>query len=125
VSVQIAERHVGQRTMDPAAQTELMVLLKATGFAVLAPDAAAGPADVTLKGEGLSELLGRRGELVSVRARVEVQAVDRRTGRVLAVDRQTAVVVDLAEQLAGKAALEQAAAAIAERMLPKLVRKKG
>jgi len=125
VTIQIAERHVGQRTMDPAAQTELMALLKATGFTVLTADAAAGPADVLLRGEGMSELLGRRGELVSVRARVEVQAVDRVSGRVLAVDRQTTVVVDLAEQLAGKAALEQAAAGIAERLLPKLVRKKG
>ena len=38
------------------------------------------------------------------------------------VDRQTAVVVDLSEQLAGKAALQEAAAVIAERLLPKLVK---
>ena len=41
----------------------------------------------------------------------------------LATDRQTAVVVDLTEQIAGKAALQKAAAEIAERMLPKLVTK--
>jgi hypothetical protein len=38
------------------------------------------------------------------------------------MDRQTAVAVDLSEQLAGKAALQEAAAVLAERMLPKLVR---
>jgi len=39
------------------------------------------------------------------------------------VDRQTALVVDLTEQLAGKAALQEAAARLAERLLPKLVTK--
>jgi hypothetical protein len=51
-----------------------------------------------------------------------VKAVDAETGRVLAVERQTAVAVDLNEQIAGKAALQQASAAIAERLLPKLTR---
>ena len=61
---------------------------------------------------------------MSVRARVEVKAVDRKTGRVLAADRQTVRAVDLSEQVAGKAALQEAAADIAERLLPKLVRPK-
>ena len=47
--------------------------------------------------------------------------MDRATGKVLAADRQTAVVVDLNEQIAGKLALQDAAAQIARRMLPKLV----
>ena len=64
----------------------------------------------------------RRGNLVSVKARVELKAVDRKTGQVLAVDRETAVEVDLTEQIAGKKALQTAAAAIAERLLPKLVK---
>jgi ribosomal protein L14 len=59
--------------------------------------------------------------MVSVRARVEVKVVDRKTGRVIAVDRQTALVVDLSEQVAGKAALQAAAADLAERLLPKIV----
>ena len=36
--------------------------------------------------------------------------MDRQTGKVLAVDRQTVVVVDLSEQIAGKTALQLAAA---------------
>jgi hypothetical protein len=49
--------------------------------------------------------------------------VDRRTDEVIAIDRQVAVEVDLTEQIAGKKALQKAAAAIAERLLPKLVGK--
>jgi hypothetical protein len=74
-----------------------------------------------ITGEGLSEFAGRHGALVTVKARVESKAIDRKTNKVLAVDRQTAVTVDLSEQFAGKAAL-QAAAAMAERVLPKLIR---
>jgi hypothetical protein len=52
---------------------------------------------------------------------VELKAVDRQTGKVIAVDRQTVLAVDLSEQIAGKAALQAAAADLAERMLPKIV----
>jgi len=124
VIVKISERHVGQATIDPAAETEITLFCKDSGFDVIDP--AAGmekQADIIIKGEGFSEFAGRRGNLISVKARVEVKAVDRVTGRVVAVDRQTAVAVDLVEQIAGKAALQKAAATIAERMLPKLVTK--
>ena len=57
---------------------------------------------------------------------MEVKAVDTATGAVLAADRQVAVAVDLAEQLAGKAALQDAAGEIAFRLLPKIaIPKKG
>jgi len=127
VWVNIAERHVGQPTVDPAAQTELTHLLVETGFAVIDPkEGSRAKADVLLEGEGFSELGGRIGPLVSVKARVEVKALDRASGKVLAADRQTTVVVDLNEQIAGKAALEKAAADIAKRLLPKIAaREKG
>jgi curli biogenesis system outer membrane secretion channel CsgG len=122
VTVHITERHVGQATIDPAAETETTMLCRETGFTVL--DAAdASKADVRLDGEGFSEFGMRRGNLISVKARVEIKAVDRRTGEILAVDHETAVEVDLTEQIAGKKALQTAAARIAERMLPKLTAK--
>jgi len=122
--VQIGERHLGGARIDPAAQTEVMYFAKETGFTVIDPEEGLkGEADVLIRGEGLSETASRQGNLVAVKARVEVRAVERRTDRVLAVDRQTALVVDLTEQLAGKAALQEAAARLAERLLPKLVTK--
>jgi hypothetical protein len=122
--VSIQERHVGQATIDPAAETELSLFAKHVDFPVLDPDSATRKdADIVISGEGFSEFAMRRGNMVSVKARLEIKAVDRKTDKVIAIDRQTAVVVDLSEQVAGKAALQEAAAQIAERMLPKLVKK--
>jgi hypothetical protein len=58
-----------------------------------------------------------------VKARLEVKAIDRASGEVIAVERQTRVAVDLSEQIAAKTALQEAAADIAERLLPKLVKR--
>ncbi len=122
VWIDLPERHVGQTTLDPAAATELALLCTELGFEVI--DRKEGDrkdADVLLLGEGFSQFASRHGNLISVKARVELNAVDRATGRVLAVDRQVAVSVDLAEQVAGKSALQNAAASIAARLLPKIV----
>lgn len=123
VAINVRERHVGQATIDPAAETELILFCKETGFDVLDKTADAKKADVVMEGEGFSEFAMRHGNLVSVKARLEVKAVDRQTDKVIATDRQTAVVVDLTEQIAGKSALQKAAADIAERLLPKLINK--
>lgn len=121
VFVSIPEQHVGRPVNDPAAETEFIAFCKALEFDVI--DSQRGnksQADVVISGEGISELATRHGDFVSVKARVEVKAVDRETGKVLAVDRQTVIGVGLAEMLAGKTALQTATAQIAERLLPKL-----
>jgi curli production assembly/transport component CsgG len=122
VSVSIAERHVSQATIDPAAETEITKFCSETGFTIFdSKSAASKKADISIVGEGFSEFAARRKNIVSVKARLEVKAIDNRTGKIIDIDRETVVEVDLTEQIAGKKALQSAAAKIAERMLPKLV----
>ena len=122
VWIDVTERHVGQATIDPAAETELGLMCKEQGFEVIdRKEGSKNDADVLLTGEGFSQFAARHGNLISVKARLELKALDRKSGRVLAVDRQVSVEVDLAEQIAGKTALQEAAAIIAGRVLPKIV----
>jgi len=121
VKVTIEERHVGQATIDPAAETEMAKYCRETGFTVIDADSKRNNVDVLIKGEGFSEFASRRGDLISVKARVEIKAIDASSQEVIAIDREVAVAVDLTEQLAGKTALQAAAAQIAQRMLPDLV----
>ena len=123
VQVRIPESHIGQATIDPAAETEVVLFCKETGFEVLdAKQRGNNKADVLLQGEAFSEFATRHGNLISVKARLELKAIDRSSGKVLAVDRQTSVAVDLTEHIAAKTALQQAGAAVAERLLPKIAR---
>lgn len=122
VWIDVTERHVGQATIDPASETELALICKETGFDVIdREEGNRNDADVLLIGEGFSQFAARHGNLISVKARLELKALDRKTGKVLAIDRQVSVDVDLAEQIAGKSALQNAAATIAGRLLPKIV----
>jgi TolB-like protein len=122
IIIDSARPGVRRAPLDPAAETEVILFCKELGFEVIDPKAGnKQEADILLYGEGFSEFATRHGELVSVKARLELKAVDRATSRVIAADRQTAVVVDLMEQIAGKTALQEAAAEILDRLLPKIV----
>lgn len=118
LSIQITEQHIGQAAIDPAAETEFQKMAVASGFTVVEPGAEAEKL-VRVIGEGFSEFAHRRGNLISVKARVEIKVLDA-NGKVLAVDRQTRVAVDLSEQMAAKQALQDAAADLAERMLTEM-----
>lgn len=110
--IKIPEEHLSRPVLDPAAETEIGLILGQAGFPLLDnPNA-----DYRIEGEAFSELGMRRGNLVSCRARVEVKVIERSTGRILAMDRQTEVAVDLAESVAAKNALQIAAAKLAERI---------
>ena len=122
LAVQVQEEHVGRQTLDPAVETELVKIAREAGFEVVDPDREnIGDAKVLIKGEGVSEFATSRGDLVSVKARLELKAVNPETDRVITSDRQTEVVVDLSEQIAAKKALQEAAAKLASRILPKIV----
>ncbi len=118
VFVHLPERHYGAPVNDPAAETEFMKILQETGFTVAPSEA---KADVVISGEAFSAAAGRKANLIIARARIEIKAVQSSSGRVLSVDRETGVAVDLAEQTAGKTALQSTAETLALRALPKLV----
>jgi hypothetical protein len=121
VSVKIPEMHIGQRVIDPAAQTELSLILQQCGF-TLVDDKSSTKPDIEITGEAFSELGMRKGNLQSCRARIEITARTRATGDIITVDRQTSVAVDLAEHVAAKTALQNGAGDLAERLLPKLAK---
>jgi hypothetical protein len=119
VVIMITEQHLGRPVIDPAAQTELTLLLREIGFEVVTPEAAASRADVVaITGEAFSEFGLRRGNLVSCRSRIEINV--KASGKIIAVDRQRDVAVDIAEHSAGKRALETGALKLADRLVPQL-----
>jgi hypothetical protein len=119
VSVKISEQHYGPHIIDPAAQTELSVILQQCGF-MLVDDNSTNKPTIEISGEAFSAYGMQKGSLISCKSRIEIKARDRETGNILVVDRQTSVGVDIAEQTAAKTALENAADALAERVIPKL-----
>ena len=120
VSVKIGERHFGQPVIDPAAETELGLILKECGF-TLVDDKSPRKADIEITGDAFSAFGLRKGNLISCKSRIELKA-QTRSGEIIAVDRQTSVAVDITEQTAAKTALQQAAAELAERLAPKLAK---
>jgi hypothetical protein len=120
VVVKFSEHHYGPHIIDPAAETELTILLQQCGFKVADGDAKEKP-DVEISGEAFSAYGMQKGNLISCKSRIEIKVSEVATGKLLFVDRQTSVGVDIAEQTAAKTALENATDTLAERLLPKLV----
>jgi hypothetical protein len=120
VSVRIPEQHFGRPVIDPAAETELGLILKECGFTVVDEKSKAKP-DYTIEGEAFSERSLQRGNLIACKARLEVKVRRTADGEIVAVDRQVGRAVDLAEHIAAKSALQEAARTIAERVVTKAV----
>lgn len=123
ITVHVAETHVAAvraAGIDPAVETEIRQLLTDCGFTVIVGDekeeAAAG-VTVAVEGEAFSEFSARIGNLVSCSARVEIKVKDVKTGQLLISDRESTRGVDLAENTAGKTALQKAGRTLGIRML--------
>ncbi len=126
---------------DPAVETELKMLLinagadvrdvKDNALADWVEQYAAGgnPAwprtlegvNVIIVGEAFSESAGSMGDLRLASARVEINAIARKDGRIVHADRATTRAVDLADEIAGKTALQKGGRIIGERLLRYLV----
>jgi hypothetical protein len=119
VSIKLAERHFGQPVIDPAAETELASILQKAGFTILDDKSEKKP-DIEITGEAFSAYGMRKGNLISCRSRIEIKAREREGGKILSQDSQMSVGVDIAEQTAAKASLQNAALELAERLVPKL-----
>jgi len=122
VMVAISERDYTQPSMDPSAQTEIIMQLQALGFQIIDSQQSHKKADILISGEAFSELGARHGDLVSSRGRIEVKVARTSTHELLWTDRETQVAVDLGNRTAGKAALEKAAQRLIERLLPRLTK---
>ncbi|PCJ58606.1 MAG: curli assembly protein CsgG [Planctomycetota bacterium] len=120
--ISIVEKHIGKSVIDPAAETEMIFIYKAIGGVTLdAKEGKKEDAEIFIKGEGFSEFARKTGKLISVKARLEVKVLDK-NGKIIAIDRETVWAVDLTETIAGKTALQEAAAIIASRLLIKLAK---
>lgn len=121
VSISIPEVSLNRATLDPAAETEIAFLLQSLGFEIIDPLASNRSPDVEITGEAFSEFGLRRGNLVSSKGRVELKAIDRVAGKVLLVSREVSVAVDVAPEMAGKAAIAKSAAKLVEQLVPTLL----
>ena len=115
--INIPERNYSQPTIDPAAQTELMLICKGVGFKIVNTP---GAADIQITGEAFSESVPATGRFFCARGRVEIKALS--GDNIVAADRQTSVAADLVSRTAGKSSLQKAGRKIAERIIPELVK---
>jgi len=151
LAVVVPETHKARRVdpvivIDPAVETEIKACLLACGFSLVDPGendladwaramrkgkeapwpAALQAADLVVVGEAFSEFALRTGDLVTCVGRAEINVIDRRTGQIVHAEAASERAVDLAEELAGKTALQKAGRrlgvnlcrALAERIAP-------
>ncbi len=119
VNIMISESHIGQKTSDPAAETEIKKVFKEVGFTII-EDKAGKNADIIITGEGISEAGGKIGGLFSGVARLEVQAVRKDNQKIIASESTTKRILDLTENIAGKTALQYAGHQLAITIIEKI-----
>jgi len=119
VSVSVEEQHIGRPVIDPAVETEMKMVFQKLGYEVI-DDQSGKSADINISGEGFSEFAARFGNLVACRGRVEINVHRRSDSKLLLTSRHNASAADIAENVAGKRALEKAAMVLLEEIIPKI-----
>jgi hypothetical protein len=142
-AVMMPEEHLGAVSFDPAGETEILYWLAKLNFPVVdmssqrlqmrqwakeyyqatswdIPRLIPEDVGVLVIGEAVSEPAGQYGPLYATRYRVEVRALDRNTGDIIAVARRSGTYADASPVLSGKNGIEKAAAGIAYEIIPKL-----
>ncbi len=122
VYVSVEEQHIGRPVIDPAVETEMKMLLQKLGYEVV-DDKSGKSADINISGEGFSEFAARFGSLAACRGRVEINVHRNSDSTLLLTTRHNASSADIAENVAGKRALEKAATVLMEEIIPKLTLK--
>jgi len=123
LKIEISERNQNVGMAESSAETEIAAYASAAGFEVLDKGSEQSKrADIIIKGQGYAENATRKGDLIGVRARLEISAVDTASGVVITAERETDVQIDLGEMTASKKAMANAAGRIATRLLPKLTK---
>jgi hypothetical protein len=142
VMVIIPEMHVRQpQLIDPAGETEIVKRLLAEKFKVVDSEyvrmmkgnqsaakmfgslktctqyAASKKVDLMLYGEAVSERGASVGDFTGCRGRVELKAINVKTDEILVSDSAEGGASDLAETVAGKKAIQQAANRLADTFL--------
>jgi hypothetical protein len=125
VAIVIPERHINRPVADPAAETEIKRVFQRMGFNVIdvkkkVEDPYLKDVDIMITGEGFSEFGTRIGGLVSCLARLEVQAIKRKSHKIITSERTTRRAVDLSEAIAGKTALQAAGRELAVKLVDKI-----
>jgi len=148
VMVIIPEMHVRQQQLiDPAGETEIVKRLLADGFKVIDSEyvtmmkrgqeataqfkslktcteyAASKKVDVLLYGEAISERGAALGDFVGCRGRIELKAIRVKTDEIMLSNSAEGGATDLAEVIAGKKAIQQAANRLADTFLFSLAEK--
>lgn len=144
VMVVIPEEHIQRRIPDPAGETEIIrkfleaglnlvdqgqidairnqerVLHAVNDASVAAALGVEFGADYIVIGEAFSEFASRRNNMISCRARVEARVIETRTGRIIAADGKHGSGLDIAENVAAKAALRNAGSSLADYFLSRM-----
>src|ERR1039457_6763124 len=90
ISVKVSEHHYGPHIIDPAAETELSLILQQCGFKLADGGSTLKP-DVEISGDAFSAFGMQKGNLISCKSRVELKVRDAVTGNILLTDRQTKI----------------------------------